>query len=82
MIVHTVKVFTGGVKMLGDLEIGDTFRIIRAFGETLNCKVVEKYPTEDTVVAFIEQYGYSDDFDYDQTVDVDPVQHRINTVRE
>ena len=81
MKVYTLRVFTEPLKMLGDLELGDTFRIVKGFGEVVNCKVVQKYPNDNTVVAHVEQFGYTEEFDYNQMVEVEPVQLRINTVR-
>ncbi len=82
MKVYTLRVFTEPVKMLKDLEVGDRFRIVRGFGEVMNCTVVQKYPNGNTVMAYVEQYGYAEGFDYDDLVMVDQVQVRINTIRE
>jgi hypothetical protein len=82
MKVYTLKVFTEPVKMLGDLEVGDTFRIVKGFGEVVNCSVLEKQLNDNTVLAYVEQYGYEESFDSDDLVMVDQVQVRINTIRE
>ena len=82
MKVYTLKVFTEPVKMLGDLEVGDRFRIVKGFGEVVNCKVVRKELNDNTVIAYVEQYGYAEDFDSQDLVMVDQVQVRINTIRE
>jgi hypothetical protein len=68
--------------MLGDLEVGDRFRIVKGFGEVVNCKVVRKELNDNTVIAYVEQYGYAEDFDSQDLVMVDQVQVRINTIRE
>ena len=82
MKVYTLRVFTEPVKMLKDLEVGDTFRIVKGFGEVVNCSVLEKQLNDNTVLAYVEQYGYEESFDSDDLVMVDQVQVRINTIRE
>jgi hypothetical protein len=81
MKVYTLRVFTEPVKMLKDLEVGDSFRIVKGFGEVMNCRMVQKYPNDNTVIAYVEQYGYEESFDSDDLVMVDQVQVRINTIR-
>ena len=82
MKVYTLRVFTEPVKMLKDLEVGDSFRIVGGFGEVMNCRMVQKYPNGNSVLAYVEQYGYEESFDSDDLVMVDQVQVRINTIRE
>jgi hypothetical protein len=44
--------------------------------------MAQKYPNDNTVLAYVEQYGYEESFDSDDLVMVDQVQVRINTIRE
>lgn len=78
--IHRVKVFVEPVKILADLEVGDTFKIVRGFGEVMNCRVFEKYLKDNTVIAYVEQYGYSECFDSNDLVMVDQVQVSINNL--
>jgi len=82
MKIYRLKVFTEPVKKLADLEVGDSFRIVKGFGEVVNCSVLEKQLNDNTVIAYVEQYGYEESFDSDDLVMVDQVQVRINTIRE
>jgi len=82
MKIYRLKVFTEPVKKLADLEVGDSFRIVRGFGEVVNCSVVEKQLNDNTVIAYVEQYGYAEDFDSQDLVEVDQVQETIHTNRD
>ena len=82
MKIYRLKVFTEPVKKLADLEVGDSFRIVKGFGEVVNCSVVEKQLNDNTVIAYVEQYGYTEDFDSQDLVEVDQVQETIHTNRD
>lgn len=82
MKIYRVKVFTQPTKMLKDLEVGDSFRIVGGFGEVMNCRMVQKYPNGNSVLAYVEQYGYEESFDSDDLVMVDQVQETIHTNRD
>ena len=80
MKVTTLRVFANDCVQLKDLRVGDTFHTI--IGRNFFGFVARQDPEKGKTIVYLEAYGSQFDYPDTVSVQVEPYQMRINTVRK